>query len=67
MFALVVDFNVDFSHTNRCHTNALLQFMHSNTLIVKDLDFPDIQFTYEKDDDLCCSWVDHVLISPRHK
>ena len=31
--------------------------MHFNSLIAKDLDFPDIQFTYESDDGLCCSWV----------
>ena len=39
MLAVVGDFNVDFSHTDRCHTNDLLQFMHSNSLIAKDVDF----------------------------
>ena len=62
MLAVVSDFNIDFSHTNRCHTNPLLQLVHFNSLIAKDLDFPDIQFTYKKDDGLCCSWVDHVLV-----
>ena len=38
--------------------------MHTNSLTAKDLDFPYVQFTYESDDDLRCSWVDHVLISP---
>ena len=38
--------------------------MHTNSLIAKDLDFPYVQFTYESDDDLRRSWVDHVLISP---
>ena len=37
--------------------------MRTNSLIDKDLDFPDVQFTYESDDGLRRSWVDHVLIS----
>ena len=64
MLAVVGDFNVDFSCTDRRHTNDLLQFIHTNSLIAKDLDFPDVQFTYESDDGLWHSWVDHVLISP---
>ena len=38
MLAVVCDFNVDFSHTDRRPTNDLLQFMHTNSLIAKDLD-----------------------------
>ena len=64
MLTVVGDFNVDFSRTDRCHTNDLLQFMHTNSLIAKNFDFPDVQFTYESDDGLRRSWVDHVLISP---
>ena len=64
MLAVVGDFNVDFSRTDRPQTNDLLQFMYANSLIAKDLDFPDVQFTYESDDGLHALWVDHVLISP---
>ena len=63
MLAVVRDFNVDFSHTDRRHTIDLLQFMHTNSLIAKDLDFPNVQFTFESDG-LWRSWVGHVLISP---
>ena len=38
MLAVVGDFNVDFSRTDRRHTNDLSQFMHTNSLIAKDLD-----------------------------
>ena len=44
------DFNVDFSRTDRRRTNDLLQF--TNSLIAKDLDFPDVQFTYKSDNGL---------------
>ena len=64
MLAVVGDFNVDFSRTDRRHTNDLLQFMCTNSLIAKDLDFPDVQFTYESDDGLRRSWGDYVLIFP---
>ena len=63
MLAVVGDFNVDFSRTDRRHTKDLLQFMHTNSLIAKDLDFPDVQLTFSSDDGLWRSWVDHVLIS----
>ena len=45
---------------DRCHTNNLLQFIHSNSLIAKDLGFPHLLITYESDDGLWGSWVDHV-------
>ena len=58
MLAVVGDFNVDFSHTDRRHTNDLLQFIRTNSLIAKDLDFPDVQFTYESDDGLwALGWI----------
>ena len=34
MLAVVSDFNVDFSHTDRCHTNDQLQFVHSTKACV---------------------------------
>ena len=55
MLAVVGDFNVDFSRTDRCHTNVLLQFMHTNSLLPKNLDFADVQFTYKSDDGL--RWI----------
>ena len=37
--------------------------MDANDLLAKDLDFADIEFTYESDDGTCRSWLDHVLVS----
>ena len=40
-----------------------MQFMDVNDLQVKDLDFADIEFTYESDDGMRRSWLDYVLVS----
>ena len=40
-----------------------MQFLDANDLQVKDLDFADIEFTYESDDGTRRSWLDHVLVS----
>ena len=60
---IVGDFNVDF---DRCCqlTNLLCDFMSDHTLCSCDLLFKDdVLFTYERDDGLCRSWIDHVLCS----
>lgn len=61
--AIVGDFNTDFRRDGRQRVNDLKHFMTVNNLIAKDLDFADIQFTYESDDGLRRSWLDHVLVS----
>ena len=40
-----------------------MQFMDANDLQVKDLDFADIEFTYESDDGMHRSSLDHVVVS----
>ena len=40
-----------------------MQFTDANDLQVKDIDFADIEFTYESDDGTYQSWLDHVLVS----
>ena len=60
---LVGDFNVNFSRGS-CQSQLLLDFMEEWDLCACDLSFSDpIQFTYERDDGLVRSWVDHVLCS----
>jgi len=62
---LVGDFNVDFSRDGSCK-QLLLDFMDEWDLCAQDLTFSDsIQFTYERDDGLVRSWVDHILCSIR--
>ena len=63
---LVVYFNVDFSRAGGV-TQLLLDFMDEWDLCARDPSYPDtIPFTYERDDGLATSWVDHVLCS-NHK
>ena len=40
-----------------------MQFMDANDLQVKDIEFADYEFTYESDDGMRRSWLDHVLVS----
>ena len=40
-----------------------MHFMHSYSLMYRDLNFPNIEYTYESDCGVRHSWVDHVLIS----
>ena len=63
LLAVVGDFNVDFTRTNRPRTGELLRFMQATCLEASDLHFPSIQFTYESDNGLARSWVDHFLFS----
>ena len=61
--AVVGDFNVDF---DRCNPRAKLldDFMSDHSLCSCDLPFrDDVMFTYERDDGLNRSWIDHVLCS----
>ena len=48
--AIVGDFSIDFSRSARQRSSNLIQFMDANDLLAKDLDFADIEFTYESDD-----------------
>ena len=48
--AIVGDFSMDFGRSARQHLSDLIQFMDANDLLAKDLDFADIEFTYESDD-----------------
>ena len=60
---LVGDFNVDFSRAGGV-TQLLLDFMDEWDLCARDLSYSDtIPFTYERDDGLVTSWIDHVLCS----
>ena len=54
---------MDFSRSARQRSSDLIQFMDANDLLAKDLDFADIEFTYESDGRTRRSWLDHVLIS----
>ena len=55
------DFNVDFSRSGSS-TRLLQSFMNDRHLSAADLAFEDsVKFTYERDDGLARSWVDHVV------
>ena len=57
------DFNVDFDQCNQI-TSLLSDFMSDHGLCSCDLLFrDDVQFTYEHDDGLSRSWIDHVICS----
>ena len=61
----VGELNVDFDH---CCPHASLSddFMSDHSLCLSDLSFQeDVMHTYECDDGAGCSWIDHVLCSPR--
>ena len=60
---IVGDFNVDFDRC--CQLTSLLRdFMSDHSLFSCDLPFKDeVMFTYERDDGLSRSWIDHVLCS----
>ena len=60
---IVGDFNVDFDRCNQI-TSLLSDFMSDHGLCSCDLLFrDDVQFTYEHDDGLSRSWIDHVISS----
>ena len=61
LLVVVGHFNVDFTRTHRPQTGELLHSMEAACLGASDLHFPSIQFTYESDSGLACSWVDHFL------
>ena len=54
---------VGFSRTNHPRTGELLHFMQASCLEASDLYFSSVQFTYESDNGLVCSWVDHFLFT----
>ena len=52
------------SLSSRLSCKHLCDFMSDHSLCSCDLLFKnDVLFTYERDDGLCCSWIDHVLCS----
>ena len=59
------DFNADFNHRGTT-SEYLLNLMNDFQLCTVDL-LPcyNVDFTYERDDGLACSWPDHILIN-RH-
>ena len=60
---IVGDFNVDFDCDVRL-TDLLRVFVFDLDLSVCDLQFRDnIHYTYERDDGLVRSWIDHILCS----
>ena len=60
---IVEDFNVDFDHCS-LFAKLLKDFMIELDLCVCDLGFSSsVKYTYEHDDSLSCSWLDHVLCS----
>ena len=60
---IVGDFNVDFDRDVRL-TDLLRVFVFDPDLSVCDLQFRDnIHYTYERDDGLVRSWIDHILCS----
>ena len=63
VIVIVGDFNVDFDRC--CQLTSLLRdFMSDHSLFSCDLPFKDeVMFTYERDDGLSRSWIDHVLCS----
>ena len=56
------DFNVDFGHGGS-HVNLLDDFVLELDLVVCDLSFSSVNYTYERDDGLVRSWIDHVVCS----
>ena len=58
---LIDDFNVDFCRDG-CLSRLLLDFMSELDLCACDLSFCNsIHYTYERDDGLVRSWIDHVV------
>ena len=58
---LIGDFNVDFCRDG-CMSKLLLDFMSELDLCARDLFFCNsIHYTYERDDSLMRSWIDHVV------
>ena len=58
---LIGDFNVDFCRDG-CLSRLLLDFMSELDLCACDLSFCNsIHYTYERDDGLVRSWIDHVV------
>ena len=62
-YFVVGDFNVDFDRSSP-RSKLLCEFMSNLGLFCCDLSFRDeVKFTYERDDGLCRSWIDHILCS----
>ena len=60
---IIGDFNVDFGRGGSLN-DLLLDFMSDLNLTACDLQYQnDILYTYERDDGLVRSWIDHVLSS----
>ena len=60
---IVGDFNVDFEK-HLCSARLLCRFMDDFNVTEADLPFKDsVGFTYERDDGLVRSWVDHIVCS----
>ena len=59
---IVGDFNVNFDRSSS-HSKLLCEFMSNRGLVSCDFSFRDVKFTYERDDGLCRSWIDHILCS----
>ena len=57
---LVGDFNVDFDRSGPL-TKLLSDFMLELDMLSVDYHRSCITYTYERDDDLCRSWIDHIV------
>ena len=63
LLAVVGDFNVDFSRTNRPQTGELPRFRQATCFKASHLLFPSVQFTRESDNGLARSLVDYFLFT----
>ena len=59
---LVGDFNVDFDRSGPL-TKLLSNFMLELDMLSVDYHRSCITYTYERDDGLCRSWIDHIVCS----
>ena len=63
MFLVVILINVDFDRGGT-HAKLLSDFMSDLNLLACDLSIhSSIEFTYERDDGLSRSWIDHIICS----
>ena len=63
LLVIIGDFNYDFDRPGPL-ANLLCDFMSELDLVSCDINFRgSVMFTYERDDGLCRSWIDHVLCS----
>lgn len=60
---LAGDFNVDFDRGGSL-ADILLDFISDLDLVASDLSYRNsVGFTYERDDGLAISWIDHIICS----